>query len=683
MRSIVVIAIIKNDFICTFNRNMRFCISSCIAVQVRDVEFRHTSVSLASLTYVSELNRVIYMRPFDHDGIALADLISVKYGERNSMLMRRETNYERFPICKVSQSGSESWEGWHKILERLKAFAAPERCTISFECYPGVFEEVLTSAVVEGMRPWGLIVTSDLFKSHSEIELMVSSVLGDDPVFGSMNGLEIEDFFDEAKLAGARERVKNWKHGLLVIVGTGASLLSAEPSLLVYADMTRWEIQQRQRQKTIGNLGADNLEESSAQKYKRAFFVDWRAADHLKRSLLKKIDFWLDTNGDIPKLVTGRAVRDGLKQIAHRPFRVVPYFDPGPWGGHWMEKVCGLPPGIPNYAWCFDCVPEENSLLLSFGGTCIEIPAMNLTLLYPRELLGEAVFSRFGAEFPIRFDFLDTMDGGNLSLQVHPKTQFIREHFGMQYTQDESYYLLDVGDDASVYLGLKTHTDRKAMIRELKTAQDDDVSFRAETYVNRFPAKKHDHFLIPAGTIHCSGKNSMVLEISATPYIFTFKLWDWGRLGLDGLPRPIHLEHGLANIVWNRDTEWVGKNLINRIEPMVEGTGWREERTGLHELEFIETRRHWFTSSTPHDTLGTVNVLNLVEGEEAVVESPTGAFDPFIVHYAETFIIPAAVGGYRISPIGRSIGKTCATIKAFVRNGWPHVEPLVERSPTA
>ena len=112
------------------------------------------------------------------------------------------------------------------------------------------------------------------------------------------------------------------------------------------------------------------------------------------------------------------------------------------------------------------------------------------------------------------------------------------------------------------------------------------------------------------------------------------------------------------------------ENLINRIEPIGEGPGWREERTGLHELEFIETRRHWFTSSTPHDTLGTVNVLNLVEGEEAIVESPTGAFDPLVVHYAETFIVPAAVGEYRISPIGRSMGKTCATIKASVRNGW-------------
>jgi mannose-6-phosphate isomerase class I len=431
--------------------------------------------------------------------------------------------------------------------------------------------------------------------------------------------------------------------------------------------MARWEIQQRQRRNAVGNFGADNLQESPSQKYKRAFFVDWRVADHLKKALLTNIDFWLDTNRETPKLVTGHAIREGLKELVRSPFRVVPFFDPGPWGGHWMEEVCGLPKGKPNYAWCFDCVPEENSLLLAFGRTCVEIPAMNLTLLYPRELLGDAVFTRFGAEFPIRFDFLDTMGGGNLSLQVHPKTQFIREQFGMQYTQDESYYMLDAGCDSSVYLGLKSGVNREGMIAELKSAQNNGGSFDAEKYVNRFPAKKHDHFLIPAGTIHCSGRNSMVLEISATPYIFTFKLWDWDRLGLNGLPRPIHLEHGLANIAWSRNTEWVQKNLINRIQPMSEGPGWREERTGLHELEFIETRRHWFTSSAPHDTLGTVNVLNLIEGREAIVESPTDAFDPFVVHYAETFIVPASVGQYTISPVGRSFGRRCGTIKAFVR----------------
>jgi hypothetical protein len=127
------------------------------------------------------------------------------------------------------------------------------------------------------------------------------------------------------------------------------------------------------------------------------------------------------------------------------------------------------------------------------------------------------------------------------------------------------------------------------------------------------------------------------------------------------------LEHGIANIQWTRTTEWVKRLLVNQLEPIASGEGWREERTGLHELEFIETRRHWFTSSVEHDTRGTVHVVNLVQGEQAVVESPNGAFEPFEVHYAETFIVPAQVGGYTVRPDGPASGHECATVQASVR----------------
>ena len=167
----------------------------------------------------------------------------------------------------------------------------------------------------------------------------------------------------------------------------------------------------------------------------------------------------------------------------------------------------------------------------------------------------------------------------------------------MHYTQDESYYLIEAGPGASVYLGLRDGVDAAAMARDLEAAQAGGAPFPAEKYANQFPARKHDHFLIPAGTVHCSGAESMVLEISATPYIFTFKMWDWGRLGLDGKPRPINLHHGLANVQWDRTTAWTKRHLVNRFEPLGSGDGWREERTGLHPREFIETRRHWFTRS--------------------------------------------------------------------------------------
>ncbi|HYE26267.1 MAG TPA: class I mannose-6-phosphate isomerase [Clostridia bacterium] len=558
--------------------------------------------------------------------------------------------------------------GWDSIASRVAEQAAGE-AVVCVECYPGALEREIEQALASRVKFDAVIRAGEAYKPSSELVARFERELTDDPVFGRMSNYEVSEFFDPARMRAARERAST-ASGRTLVIGTGAALIAPEADVLIYADMARWEIQLRQRRNEIANLGLENFNERPALKYKRAFFIDWRAADRLKKRVLPRADFLLDTNDRAtPKMIAGSDMLAGLKKAARRPFRVVPFFDPGPWGGQWMKEVCDLPREAPNYAWCFDCVPEENSLLLGFGDVAVEIPSINLVFEHPRELLGDAVHGRFGTEFPIRFDFLDTMDGGNLSFQVHPLTEYIQEKFGMAYTQDESYYLLDAKGGGCVYLGVKEGVDRESMIHDLRVAETGAALFDAEKYVNKFQARKHDHFLIPAGTPHCSGKNSMVLEISATPYIFTFKMWDWGRLGLDGRPRPIHLEHGINNIQWDRTTGWVRDNLVNCIEPVAEGPGWREERTGLHEREFIETRRHWFTGTVPHNTNGGVNVLNLVEGHEAVVESPTGAFEPFVVHYAETFIVPAAVGAYTIRPWGEAAGTECATIKASVRFG--------------
>ena len=128
----------------------------------------------------------------------------------------------------------------------------------------------------------------------------------------------------------------------------------------------------------------------------------------------------------------------------------------------------------------------------------------------------------------------------------------------------------------------------------------------------------------------------------------------------------------MPNIQWDRTTRWVKDNLVNCITQLDAGDGWREELTGLHEREFIATRRHWFTKPVPHHTKGGVNVLNLIEGDEALITSPEDAFAPFVLHYAETVIVPAGVGPYVVQPSGAPHACDCATIKAFVR---PEVRP--------
>lgn len=569
--------------------------------------------------------------------------------------------YNKYPKIKVKGYENVCILGYENIIKELTKYISSNSVVI-IDTYPGVNDEEVIP-MIQTLKPDLFINMKNIFKKEQVITEQLKYHLTDDRVFGKMYYGEINDFIDEDKLNDAKKQVENHS-GVIIIYGFGASLVS-KGDLIVYLDMARWEIQLRYRQ-GAGNYKCSNYDEDILRKYKRAFFIEWRIADKHKIKIFDHIDFFIDTNkANNPKMVTGKAVREGLKQTTQQPFRTVPYFDPGVWGGQWMKKVCGLDQNTDNFAWSFDGVPEENSLYLDFGNDYIEIPAMDLVLYQPRKLLGPQVYARFGAEFPIRFDFLDTVLGQNLSLQVHPLTEYIKKQFGMSYTQDESYYILDAKENATVYLGLKENIDKDEMIRDLRKANNGKIIFDVEKYVNKFPAKKHDHFLIPAGTCHCSGSGTMVLEISATPYIFTFKLWDWGRVGLDGKPRPVHIEHGKEVIQWDRTTSWVKKNLVNAIYEVENNRHYVEEHTGLHELEFIETRRYWINDEVTIQTNNTVNMLNLIEGSEILIESPTAQFEPYIIHYAETFIIPADVKEYRMKSLNK--GEKLGVIRAYVR----------------
>lgn len=573
--------------------------------------------------------------------------------------------YDLYPEIKVNQY-SGAWRGYPRIVEEIKKNIRKEKTIIAVESYIGVHNEEIKTNLVDALQPELEIFADDLAFDGDVITEMVKRNLTDDRVFGVMSHQTLDEFYDKGSLYQAGMQIEQAK-GLVVIYGTGASLI-AEADILIYADLARWECQCRYRAGGT-NWKVSNEEEDPLKKNKRGYFFEWRICDRLKDNLYPKIDFLLDTNvPDNPKMISGDDYRYGLSQAVEQPFRLVPYFDASVWGGQWMKEKFQLDPDADNFGWAFDGVPEENSLYLRYGDVRVEVPALNLVHQFPNELLGPRVHSRFGKEFPIRFDFLDTMEGGNLSLQVHPLTEYIQDKFGMHYTQDESYYILDAGEDAAVYLGVKDNIKLNDMVEDLKKAQEkSEYRFPDEKYVNRFPAKKHDHFLIPAGTVHCGGSNVVVLEISATPYIFTFKLWDWGRIGLDGRPRPVHIEHGKENILLERSTEWVKENLINQIQDISENSVHKEERTGLHELEFIETRRHWLKETIELETKGSVNVLNLIEGDAALVESTDGSFEPYEVHYGETFMIPAKLGKYKITPLENETETFLGIIQAYVR----------------
>lgn len=573
-----------------------------------------------------------------------------------------KSEYNKHPETKISGYDEQACSGWEQIVSEI-CEAMSGKKVLTVDCYPGVNDKEVLKILEEEIKPQLVLNTEDIFFDGEKLTELMQFHLTDDRVRGIMYYGQITDFIDLEKLEEMQQLVEQ-TDGQVLIYGFGAALV-AKGDVLVYADMTRWEIQLRYR-KGMPNYKQQNYDEDFLRKYKRGYFIEWRIADKHKNSLYSDIDFYLDTNiENKPNMISGEAFHAGLEAMTKQPFRLVPYFDEGVWGGQWMKEVCDLDKNKESYAWCFDGVPEENCICMRYGDVRVQSPTMNLTLSRPREFLGQKNFSRFGAECPIRIDFLDTMDGQNLSLQVHPLTEYIHKKFGMSYTQDESYYILHAGESGGVYLGLKEGIDPEAMIDDLETAQSGEAPFDDKKYVNWFPAKTHDHFLIPAGTVHCASKDCMVLEISATPYIFTFKLWDWDRVGLDGVPRPIHIEDGKQVIQFDRTTPWVKDNLINQFETLIENDEFTEVRTGLHELEFIETHVITTSSCAQVKSDGEFAMLNLVDGRAALVESPTGAFEPYKVNYAETFIVPASAGDYNLKPF--IYGETIKVLKANVR----------------
>lgn len=573
----------------------------------------------------------------------------------------RKSNYEKHPYKKVEGKAYEGYEDLVKQVQEEIKKIKQEKIILCFDFYHGTRNDEVLEYLIRPLHPQHILFSEEAKKSEDEIFHLFKENIGEDRVFGKLSQANLEDCFDQDKLEELKESIGN---GLTIIYGVGASLIHVG-DLHLYFDLTRWEIQKRYRSHELDNWDVGNFKEDILRKYKRAYFVEWRIFDRYKFKVLKNCDYYVETNEKKkPKMISITDYQKGLKLFSSSPFRLVPYFDEGIWGGQWMEEVCDLPHSSHNYAWCFDGVPEENSLCFQYDQIQVNIPAINLVYAYPIQLLGQEVYKQFGCEFPIRFDFLDTMNGQNLSLQVHPLKEYIQEHFAMPYTQDESYYILDAKEGAHVYLGLKENVELEDLIQALSESQKTGKRFEDEKYVNSIPVQKHDHALIPAGTIHCSGAGTMVLEISATPYIFTFKLYDWQRVGLDGKPRPIHVNRGKENIQMNRKTKWVLENLIHRNEVIKENEEVKIERTGLHELEFIETIRYTFKDEIRISMKDSVHMLNLVEGEEIEVFSFYKEFEPIRIHYVETFIVPAFVKEYGLRSVYH---KEVKVICAFVR----------------
>lgn len=556
--------------------------------------------------------------------------------------------------------------GDHKIFNGYTSLAEwiISEKTVVIDGYIGVFFHDVQLQIQKELDQKGLSVkwhqAIDYLKPEKGVDELVKPFLGgEDEVWGTKCNLNLQDFFKSGEFLKLN---MDPEKDINIVIGIGAGLLNREAPV-IYLDIPKNEIQYRMRARSIANLGKSASERSFSM-YKRFYFVDWEVLNRYRAELLARISIVGDGQRlhELNWLFKADLLK-GLDQLSHTVLRARPWFESGSWGGQWMKsKLKGLNVNEVNYAWSFELISPENGLVFESDGNLLEVSFDFLMLCESQAVLGKHA-ETFGAYFPIRFDFLDTFDGGNLSIQCHPSKNYIRANFGETITQDETYYILDAAPGAKVYLGFQDDINPAEFRLALENSQLKNEEIAIEKYVRSFPSVKHELFLIPNGTVHSSGRNNMVLEISATPYIFTFKMYDWLSLDLHGNPRPINIAHAFNNLRFERKGKLVEQELISIPVSLEKGADWELIHLPTHKDHFYDVHRLEFDTEMTVATEDSCHVLMLVEGTTVAVEingKPVGIF-----HYAETFVIPAATQNYKLLNPGKEKLKV---IKAFLKN---------------
>jgi mannose-6-phosphate isomerase class I len=510
--------------------------------------------------------------------------------------------------------------------------------------WPTVVDGLLGALAASGRPARALDLRDHVSPWEKLVALTESPALPDDPDFATLAHQDLADLFEELPevTAAGSESV--------VVFGPGAALLRHD--VLWYADLPKRYAEAAVSAGTGRNLGQP-LDAGPATT-KRLFYIDWPILDRHRDSLGDRIDRWIDTqSAEAPCSIAGAALRETMAALVSQPFRTRPTFNTTSWGGHWAQEELGHNPSARNTALGYELIAPESGVLLGTDPSCrVELPFQLIVARHASEVLGEPVHAEFGTSFPIRFDYLDTVGGGSLSVHCHPQSDYMKRVFGWPYTQHETYYILVGGPENRVYLGLRGDVDLSEFHRRAHDADEHGVPFDIEEYVQTFPADQHQLFLIPAGTPHGSGKGNVVLEVSATPYLYSLRFYDWLRRDADDRQRPVHVGHAFANLNRERRGEAVRSELVRAPRVLRTGSGWSEASLGSAPDMFFDVRRVELSAggSASDDTAGRFHVLNVVEGDG--VEVTTASGHRHNLAYAETMVVPAAVGAYRLVALG-------------------------------
>jgi mannose-6-phosphate isomerase len=568
------------------------------------------------------------------------------------------------------------------ILERL---TASSYCIVGLDGYISApidqFKGLLSLQLAQNDIAFETICTQTLFLDSDTLYKKFLPYLPEDrqtdPVL--LYGSRYEEGYESLMQAGEIEklsaRLKEFSEngkGVLIVYGYGALIDALRPfyALRLYIDMTQKRTILNIRGGAFTNLGSAKAMPIN-HILRRSYYIDFEVAAGLRGQLICKdeIDYYL--TGDHPdkmKMLPTATLKALFETMVSYPLRCRPVYLEGVWGGFYVKRLRNLPEEMKNCAWVFDLIPMEVSIVAGVDAMELEFPFYCFVQVLGPKLTGEKSAKKFNGYFPIRFNYDDTFhSSGNMSIQVHPDGNYIKNNHELG-RQDESYYMVVTGHEAKTYCGFREGADVEEFIEKARRAEQYGEGFDHDEYVYSEPSVVGQQFLIPAGTIHASGRNQVILEIgSLTIGSYTYKMYDYMRKDLDGNLRPIHTFHG--DKVLRRDfrESWVKENLIQKPQVIREGDGFREMIVGQHDLLYFSLRNVLFWERYEDETTDRFHVLVLVEGEKCLIRSLTYPDRYYKQNYLDMIIVPAGFGPYEV--INQGVGKVTIH-KTLLKEGF-------------
>ena len=564
-------------------------------------------------------------------------------------------------------------------------------CVLALDGYISAPFEILARQTARAAAQAGLAVrvvdSSRLYKEEAALAAELLRNLPEDRVedppllYGRLYSGGYEGLMDEGQiraLAGELARFKAEGSGITILYGNGCLIgaLRGFADLRCYLDVTQKRTVLNIKSGKCGNLGFATPKPYNPT-LRHAYYVDFEAAAALRGELIggKLLDYYAAADcADDMRLLPFAAFLGICETLAGYPFRCRPVYIEGVWGGSYIKHLRRLPDSMRNCAWCFDLIPMEVSIVAEMDGLQLELPYFCFVQAMGAKLMGEACLEKFHGYFPIRFNYDDTFHAsGNMSIQCHPDGAYVRSHNDELGRQDESYYIVVAGQEARTFCGFTESANVEQFIADCRRSEREGCEVDYESYVHAEPSKPGQQFLIPAGTIHASGRNQVILEIgSLTIGSYTYKMYDYLRKDLDGRLRPIHTIYGDAVLRRERRGDWVKKNLIQERRLVRRDEGGEEFIVGESELLYFSLRNLRFAKRMTDEAAGRFHVLVLVEGEKVVIRSLQDPSKFFVQRYMDMVVVPASFGKYELINQGEGIA---VVHKTLLRDGYETDEP--------